>query len=80
MAGTVADGGAGAVHGRVAHADHGDVVPQPEGLEMCIRDRKKTVTIAAARAARSEQDPQNYKKGWFPVGNHPLFWYHTELR
>jgi hypothetical protein len=32
MAGTVADGGAGAVHGRVAHADHGDVVPQPEGL------------------------------------------------
>src|SRR5699024_10789554 len=28
----VADGGAGAVHGRVAHPDDGDVVPQPEGL------------------------------------------------
>ena len=28
---------------------------------------KKTVTIAAVRAARSEQDPQNHK-GWFPSG------------
>ena len=30
--GPVSDGGAGTVHGRVAHADHGDVVPQVEPL------------------------------------------------
>ena len=32
MAGTVPDGGAGAVHGGVAHADHGDVVAEAERL------------------------------------------------
>ena len=32
MAGTVADGGAGAVHGGIAHADDGNVVPQAERL------------------------------------------------
>ena len=32
MTGAVADGGAGAVHGRVAHADDRNVIAQTEGL------------------------------------------------
>ena len=35
VAGTVADGGAGAVHGRVAHADHSNIITQTERLGVC---------------------------------------------
>ena len=49
VAGTVADGGAGAVHGRVAHADDGHIIAQTEGLGVCqIVDAKGYVAKALA--------------------------------
>ena len=49
MAGTVADGGAGAVHGRVAHADDGHVIAQTESLGVGqIVDAKGYVAKALA--------------------------------
>ena len=49
MAGTVADGGAGAVHSGVAHADDGHVIAQTEGLGVCqIVDAESHVAKALA--------------------------------
>ena len=49
VAGTVADGGAGAVHSGVAHADDGHVIAQTEGLGVCqIVDAESHVAKALA--------------------------------
>ena len=49
MTGAVADGGAGAVHGRVAHADDRNVIAQTEGLGVCqVVDAKSYISQSFA--------------------------------
>ncbi len=60
---------AGRAGGKAALSDYyrrQGIDPEP-----IVASWKKTLTIAAVRAARSKQDPQNHKKGWFPVAEFP---------